>query len=84
MSSTSPFSRRLSSEEVKPVMARLLLDKSHGTSPVKEEEAQGSASAAAQPGVQSQGVDGVRQGAGGENVAGASKSTEAAKHAGML
>ena len=84
MSSTSPFSRRLSSEEVKPVMARLSLDKSHGTSPVKEEEAQGSAGAAAQPGVQSQGVDGVRQGAGGENVAGASKSTEAAKHAGML
>ncbi len=35
-------------------------------------------------GVQSQGVEGVRQGAGGENVAGASKTTEAAKHAGML
>ena len=84
MSSTSPFSRRLSSEEVKPVMARLSLDKPRGTSPVKEEEAQGSAGAAAQPGVQSQGVDGVRQGAGGEGVAGASKTGEAARNAGML
>lgn len=84
MSSTSPFSRRLSSEEVKPVMARLSLDKPRGTSPVKEEDAQGSAGAAAQPGVQSQGVEGVRQGAGRENVAGASKTVESAKHAGML
>jgi len=84
MSSTSPFSRRLSSEEVKPVMARLSLDKPRGTSPVKEEDAQGSAGAAAQPGVQSQGVEGVRQGAGRENVAGASKNVESAKHAGML
>ncbi len=84
MSSTSPFSGRLSSEEVKPVMARLSLEKPRGTSPVKEEEAQGSAGAAVKPGVQSQGVDGVRQGAGGEGVAGASKTGEAARHAGML
>ena len=49
MSSTSPFSRRLSSEEVKPVMARLSQDTPRGTTPVKEEEAQGSAGAAAQP-----------------------------------
>ncbi len=76
MSSTSPFSRRLSSEEVKPVMARLSLEKPRGTSPVKEEEAQGSAGAAAHPGVQSQGVEGVRQGASGAG--------ESAKHAGML
>ncbi|KAL0024653.1 hypothetical protein WJX77_006333 [Trebouxia sp. C0004] len=81
MSSTSPFSRSLSSEEVAPVMARLLQDKPRGTT-VKEEEAQGSAGAATQPGVQSQVVQGVRQGASGAGVAGASKTGEAAKHAG--
>ncbi len=82
MSSTSPFSRRLSSEEVKPVMARLSQDKPRGTSPV--EEAQVSAGATPQPGVQSQGVEGVRQGASRDGVAGASKTGESAKHAGML
>lgn len=84
MSSTSPFSGRLSSEEVKPVMARLSQDKPRGTSPVKEEKAQGSAGATAQPGVQPQVVEGVRQGAGVAGVAGASNTAEAPKHAGML
>ena len=84
MSSTSPFSRRLSSEEVKPVMARLSQDKPRGTSPVKEEEAQGSAAAAAQPKVQSQGVEGVRQKESGAGAARASETVGSAKHAGML
>ena len=80
MSSTSPFSRRLSSEEVKPVMARLSQDAARHPSPVKE----GSAEAAAEPGVQSQGVAGSKQGGppSGEGETDAGHTGQAANGAG--
>ncbi len=62
MSSTSPFSRRLSSEEVKPVMARLSQDQARGSSPVKEEEAQTPAEAAVGSVAPAQAGAGVQQG----------------------
>lgn len=81
MSSTSPFSRRLSSEEVKPVMARLSQDAARHPSPVKETPAE----AAAEPGVQSQGIAGVKPGGppSGEGDPDAGNSGQAANGAGV-
>ena len=79
MSSTSPFSRRLSSEEVKPVMARLSQDAARHPSPVKE----GPVESAAETGGQSQGVAGVKQGPSGEGGAGTGNTRQASNGAGM-